>query len=335
MKYVLAVDGGNSKTLAIVADETGGILSAHKGGGTNYQAIGRENTSRALKDIISAALSKAGVKKIEAACYGLAGADREKDFQVFRQILAPIDPARKSVLVNDTILALRAGTDDGVGVALIGGAGSNCIGMDKKGRIKKAGGLGPLTGDKANAGQLVIDAAVEALKGVDGRGPKTLIEDKFKKALGLEALEDVIEFEFADSRRGIKFGMLAPLVFEAANEKDKVALQLLREHGKAAGEAALAVMRGLFSKKQAVPLVLGGSVLQKGGNPTLIRTIKRTVAREFPRITLIKLEDPPVMGGIMRALDEIGKPPPAGTRKKIRAELKKRLRENLKDNGIK
>ena len=51
MKYVLAVDGGNSKTLAIVADETGSIVSTFRGGGTNYQGIGRKATSRVLASI--------------------------------------------------------------------------------------------------------------------------------------------------------------------------------------------------------------------------------------------------------------------------------------------
>jgi len=321
MKHVLAVDGGNSKTLAVIADETGHILALRKGPGSNYQTIGRKAAAHVLSDLIKATLQEAGLKRLEAACYGLAGADRDKDFQAFWEIIRPFDPARKSVLVNDTLLALRAGAERGVGVALIGGAGSNCVGMDRQGRIRKTWGLGPLSGDKANAGALALDAVIAAMKGFDGRGPKTLLEKKFKQALKLDELEDIIAFEFFDSRREFNPGSLAPLVFEAADQGDEEALRILKEHGRAVAEAALAVLRALFSPDDNVPLVLGGSVLQKGSNPALVNTIRRNVRREFPKVSIVVLADPPVMGAIMRALDEAGRSPSPAAKEKIRKEL--------------
>lgn len=321
MKFVLAVDGGNSKTLAVVADGEGRVLWLARGSGSNYQTVGAKAAAAVLARTVKAAFRGARLTKVDAACYGLAGADREKDFAMFRRIIRGFDPARKSVLVNDTLLALRAGTDDGVGVALIGGAGSNCIGMDNKGRVKKAWGLGPLTGDKANAGALVLDAVVAALKSVDGRGPRTVLEGKLKRALKVKALEDVIEFEFFDARRELDLAGLAPLLFAAAKEGDREALRILREHGEAAGEAALAVLRGLFSRSEVVPLVLGGSVLQKGGHPALVRAIRAKVKREFPRVKMVVLADPPVMGGIMRALDEAGIEVTDSMKRRLRKEL--------------
>ncbi|HUT52959.1 MAG TPA: BadF/BadG/BcrA/BcrD ATPase family protein [bacterium] len=335
MKHVLAVDGGNSKTLAAVADGDGRVLAVARGGGSNYQTIGIKASAAVLSRTVKAALRGAGLKRVDAACYGLAGADRDKDFAVFEKIIRGFDPAKKSVLVNDTLLALRAGTDGGVGVALIGGAGSNCIGMDRKGRVKKAWGLGPLTGDKANAGALALDAVVAAMKGVDGRGPKTALEKKLRRALGVRALDDVIEFEFHDGRRDLDFGALAPLVFEAANEGDREALRILREHGEAAGEAALAVLRGLFSPRQSVQLVLGGSVLQRGGNPALVRAIFKKVAREFPRARLTVLTDPPVLGAVLRAMDEARIKTAAETRRIIRDGLDRKLKKWSEENGIK
>jgi len=323
MKYALTVDGGNSKTIAIVADQTGKLLSLSRRGGCNYQSIGRKAAKNVLADVIGSAVKDAGVKKIAAACYGLAGADREKDFQVFREILKPIDPSEKSALVNDTVLALRAGAKDGVGVALIGGAGSNCIGMDKKGRIRKAWGLGPLTGDKANAGALVQDAVVESMKSLDGRGPETLLAESFRTALELDALEDVIEFEFADEMRGLHVARLAPLIFEAANQGDRVAINILKDHGRAAGEAALAVLRDLFKPSQKVTLVLGGSVLQKGSNPALVKAIEQTVIKEFPKLEMVRLKDPPVLGGVLRALDELDKKAAEKARPAIKKGLAK------------
>lgn len=305
MATILGVDGGNSKTQAAVVDETGRLLAEAREGGSNYQGIGRETAGLLLERLVARVLNEVGAAEADVAVYGLSGADRDKDFAVFREIIGPIGRAKKTVLVNDTILALRAGTDDGVGVALIGGAGSNCIGMNRSGVIRKAWGLGPLTGDRGNAGALALDAIVAAMKGVDGRGPRTVLEDKLKAALGLEALEDIIEHDFFDCPRPFNPGSLAPLVFEAANEGDAEAVKVLREHGRAAAEAAVAVMRALFSADDEIPLVLGGSVYQKGANPTLVETLRAEVAREFPRARLVILKEPPILGALLRGFDEL------------------------------
>jgi len=305
MAVIIGVDGGNSKTLAAAVDENGRLLARAREGGSNYQGIGRDAAAGVLARVVARVLEEAGAEA-EVAVYGLAGADRDKDFAVFREIITPIGRAKKTVLVNDTLLALRAGTADGVGVALIGGAGSNCIGMNRQGVIRKAWGLGPLTGDRGNASALALDAIVAAMKGADGRGPQTALEAKFKAALGLGALEDIIEHEFYDCPRTFNPGALAPLVFEAANEGDGEAVRVLREHGRAAAEAALAVLRGLgFPPGDEVPVVLGGSVYQKGANSTLVDTLRGEVAKEFPRVRFVILKEPPILGALLRGYDEL------------------------------
>lgn len=328
MRHVLAVDGGNSKTIALVASETGWIASFVRGGGCNYQGIGRAAAALTLGGLVHDALDSAGLAKVDAACYGLAGADRDKDFAVFREILEGFDPAPPgmSALVNDTLLALRAGTKDGVGVALIGGAGSNCIGMNKAGEIAKAWGLGPMTGDKANAYSLVLDAIVAAMKGIDGRGPQTALEDKFKKALGLGDLLDVIEHEFHDSPRELGLGELAPLVFEAADEGDPMALNILAEHGQAAAEAARAVLRKLFPEKGKAVLALGGSVYQKGSNPALVEALRDQVQMDFPEAEMTVLAEPPVLGAALLALDKLfGETAPAEVADTLKRNIAKAI----------
>ncbi len=320
MSSVLAVDGGNSKTLAAMADKGGRLLALVRESGCNYQGIGRKEAGEVLGRTISEASKKAEARP-EAACYGIAGADRDKDFEVIREILQPINPAREMILVNDTQLALRAGTRDGVGVALIGGAGSNCIGQGRDGSIKKAWGLGPLTGDKANASALAHDGIIAAMKGRDGRDRPTILEGLLKKALDLDAIEDVIEADFKDSELKIDFLNLAPLVFEAANRGDEAALAVLESHGHAAAEAALAVMKGLFKKEDEVPLVLGGSVLQKGENPLLTETVKERVTGEFPNVSFRVLDDHPLLGGVLLALDRLWGETPREVENKAREDV--------------
>ena len=79
------------RTLAAVAGESGHLLAVAKDVGCNYQGMGRKRASEVLARVIRAVLEKASMDGVDSACYGIAGADRDKDFQVIREILQPID----------------------------------------------------------------------------------------------------------------------------------------------------------------------------------------------------------------------------------------------------
>ncbi len=87
MEYVLAVDGGNSKTLAAVCDSDGRLRSLVREFGCNFQGMGRAAAGEVLGRAIGSALAEAKVEKVSAAAYGIAGADRDKDFEIIREIL--------------------------------------------------------------------------------------------------------------------------------------------------------------------------------------------------------------------------------------------------------
>ena len=82
MPFILGVDGGATKTLAVVGDDTGRILGAGLGGPTNYQIIGIEPAMSNLNSAVRGALSYAGISmdKVDCAVFGLAGADFPVDF---------------------------------------------------------------------------------------------------------------------------------------------------------------------------------------------------------------------------------------------------------------
>lgn len=312
-KYILGIDAGGTKTLAVVADSDGRILGIGRAGGGNFQSAGTEGAARAVGRAVSRALSQARIKKshIVTACYGISGADRPKDFQTIRKFLAPITPTRRYTLVNDTIIALRAGTPDGVGIGLIAGTGNNAIGRNRKGKIKRVGGLGRPLGDFGSASDIAECALSAAMRGFDGRGRPTILYKMICRFLGLKNLEDAIEFFFTDTwsiRRGgvgPDVGQLAFLVFEAARKGDRVAQEILRNAGKEIARAASVVMRSLFRPSEEVPIVLGGSVFQKGSHPALIRSLRVDLPRNYKRVRLITLDTEPVLGAVFFCLDAL------------------------------
>ncbi len=309
--FALGVDAGGTKTLAAVADAQGRVAGVGRAGSANYQACGRAGAAEQLRRAVAGALAQAGLEAgaLEAACFGVAGADRAVDFGVIRELIAPLAGGLQPRLENDTVVALRAGTPDGVGVALIAGTGSNAIGRSADGRQHQVGGLGRLTGDYGSAGQLAEAAVVAAFKGLDGRGPATELSRRIPEALGLAQLVDIIEFEFYDMPRGpLDLGRLAPVVFEAAAAGDGVARAVLEQAGAEVARAVLVVIEQLFAPGQPVTVVFGGSVFTRGASPVLIESVQRAVRAERPGVRFVRLAVEPVLGAVGFAFDDAGWP---------------------------
>ncbi|MBW2702954.1 MAG: hypothetical protein JRF33_19200 [Deltaproteobacteria bacterium] len=308
-RFVLGVDGGGTKTLALVADSQGRVLGMGRAGSSNYQDCGRAGAEKQIRRALDLACRNAGIatSQLEAACLGLSGADRPRDFEFIRGFLDPLLPGLSSRLVNDSLIALRAGTEDGVGIALVAGTGSNVIGRNAEGQTLQVGGLGPLSGDRGSAPQIGQEAVVAAIMGQDGRGAATVLTARIMEKLSLDRLDDIIELEFFDNLEGrLNLGFLAPLVFEAAASGDVEAQRILVDSGHSLAGSAAVIASSLFSGEQTLRLVFGGSVLQKGASPLLIETVVDDLRQVCPGLKTRILDLPPVAGAVLFALDDLG-----------------------------
>ncbi len=321
-QYILGVDGGGTKTRAGIADMRGNVLTTALAGPCNFQSIGRDAAKGEIRRSIDRACAAAGIapEQIASAAYGIAGADREKDFDIVGGFVSEINPAAHFVLCNDTTLILRAGTKDGVGVAAVAGTGSNTMGFNEKGDHVKVGGFGPFSGDSGSSFDISSKGLVAAWKAEDGRGPKTIIVDMICEALKLDNLMDIVEQTYFDSYNPcFRLNEHTPIVFEAAKKGDKVAQRILRRTGHECGAEILSCMRRLFKdKSRAVPIVLGGSIYQKGVSPLFVQSVEEKVRRVYPKIKLVRLKYDPCLGALFLAMDaHLGKTTPAGMRRAI------------------
>jgi len=326
MKYILGVDGGGTKTLAAVSDSKGNVLGIARSGPSNFQGIGTTRAGINLKEAIDFALEMGKVKasKLDFAVYGIAGADRDEDFEIVHSYVEPANYAPNYMVTNDTTIALRAGTIDGVGVALIAGTGSNTIGFSSDYRHKKVGGLGPLTGDYGSAGDLARKGIIASMKYFDGRSQKTMMYEMFCRALKLEKLEDIIEFSYIDKFIPLGIHTLAPLVFEAAGKGDRVAVNILKKTGRQVGHEAVTCIKALFKKNDKITVVLGGSVFQKGEDSTMIATMSEYIKKRYKNVEIIKLQNEPCFGALLWGSDCLrDKVTPMTVRKKMGASFKR------------
>lgn len=322
MDLVLGVDGGNSKTFALVADTEGHLLGFGRTGGSNHETVGFAEAERRLHQVAHEALAEAGVEgPVAFGFWGLAGADVPSDFEHLYPIVARINAAERNVIKNDTVAAMGAGFTRGWGVGIISGAGFNAGGIAPDGREIQFAGMGAPTGDWGGGGDIGPEVLRLAYRGYDGRGKPTLLTERVAEALGLQSMADIpLKIRTGTLDWKAIRDKLPPLLFEVAYEGDEVACELVARIGEEVGITANTIIRRLGMEKLDVEVVLGGSIF-KGKGPLLMDTIRARVHRVAPRARIIHPEFEPVVGAVFQALRYLGIEAGPRVRENVRATL--------------
>jgi N-acetylglucosamine kinase-like BadF-type ATPase len=307
----LGVDGGGSKTVAAIVDGSGHVVAAARAGGSNYQSIGRTAAIAELRAAVDVALRGAGVDlgAITAAAFGIAGADRVPEMEVVQSMVGEAVPVPKRFVENDALLVLRAVTKDAVGVGLIAGTGTNCVGRDRYGRRHQVGGMGAVSGDVGYAEDLAMRAIGGAWMSTDGRTGPSRLAEKVPGAIGVETVEEI-------PRRLVRGVLPEPLIrkvvhclFEQAREGDGLALRIIEDTGARLGGAAAALMRTLVLRGSNAIVVLGGAMFQTEGHELLVEAVERRIRNTVNEAHVIKLNLNPVIGALLFARDLVSPAP--------------------------
>jgi N-acetylglucosamine kinase-like BadF-type ATPase len=315
----LAIDGGNSKTDVVIADLTGTVLASVRGPGTCHQNIGLPGTMQRLATLVDRARQLAGHENgfVRADVF-LACADLPEEVEVLRAAIAARGWAGDLRVENDTFAVLRAGTDAPDAIAVVCGAGTNCVGRSATGRTARFPALGQLTGDWGGGGHLGALALWHAVRGEDGRGPTTALTPAVSGYFGLSTVEDVaaaMHLEQLDSGRLIE---LTPVLFDVAELGDPVAASVVARQAEEI--VALATVAAVRLDLTDLPhtVVLGGGVL-RARRPILHDAVTAALLARSPKATITVVDAPPVLGAALAALDTLGAAPEA--HEAVRANL--------------
>jgi N-acetylglucosamine kinase-like BadF-type ATPase len=307
----LGVDGGGSKTVAAIADGAGHVVSAGRAGGSNYQSIGKTAAIAELRAAVDVALrgAKAELGEITAAAFGIAGADRAPEMAIVQDMVAESIPVQRRFVENDALLVLRAVTKDAVGVGLIAGTGTNCVGRDRYGRRHQVGGMGAISGDVGYAEDLAMRAIGGAWMATDGRTGPSMLATSVPRAIGVETVEEI-------PRHLVRGVIPEPLIrrvvqclFEQARDGDGLALRIIEDTGARLGAAAAAVMRTLVLRGSNAVVVLGGAMFQTDGHGLLVEAVERRIRNTVNEAHVIRLNMNPVIGALLFARDLVSPAP--------------------------
>ena len=303
-KYFLGVDVGGTKSHALVVDETGQALGSGVSGAGNYEIVGYQGLIETLNLITDEALLKAGVSKdqLVGAGFGVAGYDWPVEREPTLQAIQTLGLSIPFEFVNDAVIGLLAGAEEGWGVAVVAGTSNNCRGRDRQGREGRVTGCGPWLGEYGGASELVGRAIQAVAKAWTQRAPATRLTEIFVDLTGATDVMDLLEGLAMESYH--LSALVAPVIFQAAAEGDEVAQEIIRWAGRELGSLAVGVIHQLGFEKLDFEVVLIGSLFK--GSPTLIETMTTIIHQVAPRARLVRLKAPPVVGGVLLGMEHVG-----------------------------
>jgi N-acetylglucosamine kinase-like BadF-type ATPase len=304
---VLAVDGGNSKTdLAVIGDD-GTLIASARGPGSSHHHLGLVGAVEQLGALFNEASARAGGAAPAIGVLALAGADQPEEERALEAAISAQDWAPRVIVRNDTFAVLRAGTDSPDGVAVVCGAGINCVGVAADGRVVRFASLGGITGDWGGGSDVGMAALGAAVRAEDGRGPRTVLVDVVANYFG-RADATAVALDVHAGRISIwELGEVTPAVFAAATDGDAQARLIMDRTADEVAAFVRAALTRLGMSGEEVPVVLGGSILRAGWSKLDTR-IDELVARAAPRATVVRTAYPPLVGAALLALDEIAAP---------------------------
>jgi N-acetylglucosamine kinase-like BadF-type ATPase len=314
MTVILAVDGGNSKTdLAVVRDD-GAVLALVRGGMSSPHHISVDGCVELLQGLYAQTGLSAQPDHAQVL---LAGVDFPSEERALHDALAACGFAREIVVGNDTFAVLRAGTERGWGVAVVCGAGINCVGVAPDGRHARFPSLGAISGDWGGGYDVGLAALGAAARSEDGRGPKTRLEQAVPAFFGKRAPSEVSEAIHLGEIPQRRLVELAPVVFDEA-ATDPIAAAFVDRLAAEVVALAEVALRRLDLIDQPVEVLLGGGLFQRADS-ALVDAIRIALGAVGAAITVRVTAAPPIVGAALLGLDALGVD--GETQERVRREL--------------
>jgi N-acetylglucosamine kinase-like BadF-type ATPase len=305
---VLAVDGGNSKTDLVLARADGEVLALVRGPQSSPHRLGLDGSMSVLEGLLETAVSNAGLDGArpvaEVAQLLMAGVDSPAEEDDLRAAVEEQGWAPTVRVGNDTFAVLRAGTERGWGVAVVCGAGINCVGVSPDGRHARFPALGTISGDWGGGYDVGLAALHAAARSEDGRGPHTTLERSVPAYFGLAAPHELAEEIHRKRIDGRRLEELPPVVFADAQE-DAVAAEIVDRLAAEVVALARVALERLELQRVPAEVLLGGGLLQ-ATNGRLLGAIETGLYETAPAAVVRQAASPPIVGAALLALDEIG-----------------------------
>jgi N-acetylglucosamine kinase-like BadF-type ATPase len=263
MRYFLGIDGGQSSTTALLADETGRVTGYGRGGPCNHVKgpEGRPKFIHAIRGCFEAACAAAGLEPEEVRpagiCGGFSGGPADK-----AALLQEMFPHSLVHATTDALIGLSGATGGAPGLIAIAGTGSIAFGRNPAGRTGRAGGWGFAFGDEGGGFDLTRQALRAALRFEEGWGTPTALHGELLRETGAADANQLLHLLYTEEWPRPRVAGLSKLVDRLAREGDAVARDIVTSAAQQLAGYASAVRGMLFQPGEPAVVSWIGGVFQ-------------------------------------------------------------------------
>lgn len=296
-KLWIGIDGGGTKTTAVIGDESGHLLAVAKGSSGNLTAISTEQLYTLINELIDQLLIKTGAAftDVEMVFAAMAGADRQAEQQKIYEAFKQSPVLEKLKIQSDIHAALAAGTWGREGTLIISGTGAIIFGYEQQ-KTFRVGGWGYLLGDEGSGYHLGKLAIRSVLKANDDKVPLKPFQEKILTHFNVLSPEQLITKIYGSPNPVTAISSVSRILLDAFEE------ELSKSIVSAVQEALLELIESAYSRiDRTKPVVLHGGLFS---NNTFYEAFTLRFSSRFPDLIALKPTISGTVGAYLLALHE-------------------------------
>jgi len=299
--YLLAVDGGGTKTEFCLHEVSTNSSRHFFSGASNNKIIGKDDDLNAFMEGMTQIKAETGVDMadVRGLVMGMSGVDSPGDHDHYMRIgLTSGIPAEKIYVCNDSELAFYSkGTPPGL--CIVSGTGSVCTGVAADGRKERSGGWGTPISDEGSGVWIGIKVLTKLLRYCDGYDERQDVYDDLRAHFGARSFDELRNILAHINVQ--ETAATARLIMDRADDGDPHCADIVNEAARYIAELAYSVyVKLVFHKERSVDIVMSGSLFK---SPLYNRVFTEEI-RSKPNAGNIVFRGGaahPVMGGIALA----------------------------------
>ncbi len=281
--YYLGIDGGGTRTTAVVTDEKGNIITKKTGRTINFYSVGNETARNNLSDLMNEITAETGIKSFTSAFIGCSALDCEADEETTDALCKGIINTEKIKMHSDVYIALKSVKGAKLPCVAICGTGSIAATEDNDGRIHVSGGWGHILGDEGSAYSIAVTALKICCQMCD-KGEKTPFLDSANEFFCTKDFRKTIDIIYSPDMTKDRLARFASVL----DESDETVSEIIKNEAR---KFAVTVATLLKKVKQCDVLGLYGGVFQ---NNSIFRgKFTESIRKDFPEIKIQLIGTPP------------------------------------------
>lgn len=299
MKYLLGIDQGGTKTLAVIADEDGNVLGLGKSQGACHVFDCLESAMQRIRSAAYGALDNSGAKisDVVQISAGITGADWPEEYTLLEEAMAEMFPGKSISIYNDCIVGLYGGPCLTSGAVICGGTGLNIGVVTEEGIIEA---LGYYINDDDHAGMALGKKIFQSVVNIEiGLTQETMLKDKVLRYYNCSHIESLLKARLIGEIDRHSFKNLVLLAIESANEGDCFAQTMLEKFGYQITRYLPPLLEKYQMREKDVEVIVTGGIFKE--NSYLLKGVDRYLQENLPKARLNEAVYEPVAGAVLAA----------------------------------